>query len=59
MTLTKFNKNNPVVAEGVRAINSMPPATTITYMTYRRWVKCGEKVSPMYRMLLLLKGIKI
>ena len=59
ITLKKFSNNNPVVADGVRAINQLPPKTDIPYLTYRRWVKGDAKVSPVYRMILMLKGIKI
>lgn len=59
MTLTKFNKDYPIVADGVRAINSIPPKTDIPYITYRRWVKEGKPVSAVYRVLLMIKGIKI
>lgn len=57
-TLEQFHKDNPVVADGVRALNALTPATSITYLTYRSWVMKTGKVSPGYRALLLLKGLK-
>lgn len=59
-TLAQFHKKNPVVAEGVRALNALAPKTTISYLTYRSWVNSLAKppISTSYRLLLLAKGIK-
>ena len=59
ITLEKFNKSHPVVAEGVRVINQLPPASTISYLTYRGWVQGKRKISVAYRIMLFLKGIKV
>lgn len=57
-TLEQFHKENPVVAEGVRALNAIAPQSRITYLTYRSWVMKTSKVSPAYQGLLLLKGLR-
>ena len=59
-TLAKFHKENPVVAEGVRALNALAPKTTISYLTYRSWVSNLKKppISTSYRLLLLAKGVR-
>lgn len=57
-TLAAFHKENPVVAEGVRKLNSMPPTTTIDYQTYRDWVQGKRKPMGGNKVLLFLKGVK-
>lgn len=59
-TLAKFHKENPVVAEGVRALNALAPKTTISYLTYRSWIGNLKKppISQSYRLLLLAKGVR-
>lgn len=56
-TLTQFHKMNPVVADGVRALNALSPSSSITYLTYRSWVIEKKRPSAAYAALLLLKGI--
>ena len=56
--LWKFHRENPVVAEGVRAINDLYPRTNISYLTYRSWVMRTGRISMAYRLLLLTKGIR-
>lgn len=58
LTLAQFHKQNPVVAEGVRKLNAMKPATTIDYQTYRDWVQGKRKPMGGNKVLLFLKGIK-
>ncbi len=57
-TLSQFHKSNPVVAEGVRSLNSIHPKSEISYLTYRGWIKGSQKISPVYKVILFLKGIK-
>lgn len=57
-TLDQFHKLNPVVAEGVRVLNALAPATKWTYLTYRSWVMGTGNPSAGNRVLLFLKGIK-
>ena len=57
-TIEQFHKSNPVVAEGVRALNAIRPASSITYLTYRAWVIGKKRPSPAYRLLLLAKGVR-
>lgn len=57
-TLEQFHKSNPVVAEGVRVLNALAPATKWTYLTYRSWVMKTGKPGAGNKVLLFLKGIK-
>ncbi len=57
-TLAQFHKLNPVVAEGVRALNAIRPSSSISYLTYRAWVINKKMPSPAYRLLLLAKGVR-
>lgn len=58
-TLSQFHKVNPVVAEGVRALNALSPKSDITYLTYRSWVIEKKKPSAAYTALLILKGVRL
>jgi hypothetical protein len=57
-TLAQHHKENPVVAEGVRALNDLTPRSSITYLTYRSWVVEKKKPSAAYRLLLAAKGVR-
>lgn len=57
--LNEFHKSNPVVAEGCRALNKIPPETSYSYITYRDWVITKKhKISAANRVILCLKGLK-